>query len=610
MKSVAVVAIGALSGLGQKEDAYRVADELGVPARCVLQHDPALASAGLRRPRAARAPLVQRPAVDRATDLLNHALDDAMAQLDRSHPHWREMRLGLCLGTSSGGMLSAESFFRARRAQTAPLVAADVEAVPYFAPFQQACQRLPAKPVACSQVVAACASSTLAIGLAMRWLDRGLCELVFAGGYDAISLFVASGFEALRATSPTAPAPFRRERRGMNLGEGAAVLALQATAPAARFYLSGFGAACDAQHITAPDRDAEGLVRAAGLALREAGEPEIGLVSPHATATAYNDAAEAKAIGLLCPRQPVVHPFKAEIGHTLGAAGALELCATSDAMQRRRAPAAAGEGEREASLPFRLLDRAEPADDGALLKLSAGFGGVTAALVASREDRPRQRPTPRRVGLARWSHCSSWDEVQLKAASGFAPAAYAKLDALSKLALAAATALGPGALPREAGVVAGHGLATLETNAAFFDRLLRRGAARADPRWFPATSPNAVAGQVAIALGLQGPNFSVNASLQGAWEALSAAAELVAAGDADEMLVVAVDDCGECIRQWLAVARPGCIYQAGAVAMHLRVHQSGDAAIELDRLHAKEPEQRLGHLSLLPWLSDCVFADR
>src|SRR6185437_5463684 len=230
-------------------------------------------------------------------------------------------------------------------------------------------------------VLTACAASTIAAGIALGWLEGGACDLVIAGGFDAVSVFVASGFETLRATTAALPSrPFGLERDGMCLGEGAALLALVPAGSeldrAALGYVTGFGASGDAVHVTAPDRTGAGLARAAGAALgldrgllapsslRSSplgGSPsarpatggsappvppalEIQLVSAHGTATPFNDAAEWKAIVSVLGERATeipVHPFKAQIGHTLGAAGALESLAALDAISRGVLPAAA-----------------------------------------------------------------------------------------------------------------------------------------------------------------------------------------------------------------------------------------------------------------------------
>src|ERR1700757_3666787 len=105
------IAIGAVSGLGLGADAYR-AGGVGEPARTAIARDPILVEAGLARPFAARAPvdLGVAPGPDRATDLLRAALGQALAGLDAARPGWRGERLGVAVGTSSGGMLAAERF--------------------------------------------------------------------------------------------------------------------------------------------------------------------------------------------------------------------------------------------------------------------------------------------------------------------------------------------------------------------------------------------------------------------------------------------------------------------------------------------------------------------
>src|SRR5262249_36959960 len=162
------------------------------------------------------------------------------------------------------------------------------------------------------------------------------------------------GFEVLRATTASRSRPFCLGRDGMSLGEGAALVALVRAGEEGKaqvaLRLAGFGASTDAVHITAPGRTGGGLERAAPPALAPpaaaaAVPEEIGLVSAHATATPYNDAMEARALGRVFEgvAPPVVHPFKAQIGHTLGAAGVLEALAAADALASGVAPAAAVE---------------------------------------------------------------------------------------------------------------------------------------------------------------------------------------------------------------------------------------------------------------------------
>jgi 3-oxoacyl-[acyl-carrier-protein] synthase-1/3-oxoacyl-[acyl-carrier-protein] synthase II len=610
MSDAWVIAVGAVSALGRGAAAYDVS-EVGAAPRSALQRDEELAQAGFTRPQRARAHAARAVASDRATDLLVDALEQAARELDACLGDWRAWRVGMCLGTSSGGMLAAERLFAARaRGETLP--PAEVRAATYYAPLDDALAELGLGALSrrC-QVLAACASSTIAIGLGMRWLERGACDLVLAGGYDAVGVFVASGFEALRATSAGSPQPFRVGRDGMVLGEGAAVLAL-ARADAGvtpRFVVSGFGASADAVHITAPDRTGAGLVRAASAALADAGcaASQVGLVSAHATATPYNDAAEAKALATLCPDGlPPVHAFKAQIGHTLGAAGVLELLAAAHAMTRGVVPASLGDAplDPEASVP--LLSRAEKREVDAVLKLSAAFGGVTAALLAQKRPSARPARAPRPVRVVAHARVSEVDRAELASAVGWPSDRLARIDALGLYALAAvaelATTCGREALA-DAGIVGGYALATLDTNERFCARLIAKGPRWVDPRLFPATSPNAGVGHCAIAFGLTGPNFAVGSGLAGALEALGAAAELVAAGDAERMVVVSADDGGPAARAWLealGIQRP---LASGAAALLLEAGEAtGDVrAVDLD-MPIDHDGGPVGHLALLRWL--------
>jgi 3-oxoacyl-[acyl-carrier-protein] synthase-1/3-oxoacyl-[acyl-carrier-protein] synthase II len=623
MSGAAVIAKGAVSALGIGSDAYRAAFE-GEPARVALATDAALSEAKLRHPFCGRAPadlgaLPPRVGDDRAAALLACALGQALTELERVRPGFRGERLGVAIGTSSGGMLSAERFFAARAAPPASMPEL-ARGATYFAPLAAVLDAFGlgaarARAGRATQVLAACAASTIAMGLGVRWLERGACDVVIAGGYDGVSVFVASGFEALRATTASRPRPFRTGRDGMSLGEGAGVVALvrDDDLRGARpfVFVAGFGASTDAVHITAPDRTGSGLARAATAALDDAAMPasRIDLVSAHATATPFNDAMESRALAsVLEDRSDVpVHPFKAQIGHTLGAAGVLESLAAADAMACSIAPAAASSGELDPDAPALLLERGERRELRAALKLSAAFGGANAALVLSQAPSARPRRAPRPVHLRGGAHVTRYDLAELSAATGIARERLARLDELGRLGMTAVAALaesvGREAL-RGAGIVAGHGLATLDTNDRFDARKRERGATNVEPRVFPATSPNAVAGEAAIAFGLTGPSFAVGAGLDGGTEALAAGTELVAAGDASRVVVLAVDDAGPAARDLLAHA--GLSHRAlaaGAVALLLDASGEGAAAeIALDRAvdHDAAP---IGHLALLRLLT-------
>ncbi len=578
----AIVAFGAVSALGDGWEAAS-AGEIGAAARVVITRDAELEASGLERPFAAR--VAARPSddeqKDRATWILMRTLRACAASLDASRPGWRASRVGLVIGTSSGGMRTAQTIF-ARIARGEPLDERLAARGAYFGPLLDAVADLGVTFSPASLVLCACASSALAIGLASRWLARGECDLALAGGFDAVSPFVASGFEALRATSASVPPrPFRLGRDGMALGEGGAVLALvrpdDALEPLG--HVLGFGASGDAVHLTAPDRSGGGLTRAARAAVDDAGGLTVDLISAHATATPFNDAAEARVVANVTGRDDVlVHALKAQIGHTLGAAGALESLAALDALRRGVWPATAGEGEIDPEARARLLARSEAGAPSVALKLSSAFGGANAALVLGRRARaPRSpaQPALHEAWISRAALVSVLPELGALADEVGVPAdklARADGHVLWALAALASLASNPARASFEgAGIVVGTAAATLETNALFSSRLRDRGARFVEPRRFPYTSPNAVAGECGIAFGLTGPALSVGCGLHAAVEALAVAAELVRAGDAPRMLVVAVDDVAEVVRAWSdAVGAP---LRAGGAALLVTRHR-------------------------------------
>jgi 3-oxoacyl-[acyl-carrier-protein] synthase II len=561
MTPVVVIAAAGSSALGTGMAAWDPRAERSAVAR-----DPILEKAGLKKPFVARVPVAFSDSDDRAAALVVHALGSLISELDLRLPSWRSLRVGLALGTSGGGMPTFAELVPAIDAGEMPDRERARRAF-YFGPIAPAIARLGIVLEPLSQVLVACASSTFAIGIASRWLELDAADLVIAGGYDALSPFIAAGFECLGATSER-PLPFRQRRNGLALGEGAAVVALTSAngldAEHSFGRVLGFGAASDAVHATAPDRQGTGLYRAARAALEDAGAvpDDIGLVSAHGTATPYNDSAESKAISRAlggAARSATVHPFKAVIGHTLGAAGVLESLSALSAMKHGFLPAAVGEGAVTPELEARLLDRPEPASVSRCLKLSSAFGGANVSLVLGAKDAPARKRERFDVRIASiGAAVERVDAEELAQKLGVDSSRVTRLDPVSLLALGAVASLPQRPSPG-AGVVVGSIASTLELDADFERRRLARGP---EPRRFPATSPNLAPGNCSILLGLVGPTLAVGADSAAPLEALLMGHDLVALGDAEEVVVVAVDSFGPFLEKLFQAAqlplpRPG-----------------------------------------------------
>ncbi|MCC6644244.1 MAG: 3-oxoacyl-ACP synthase [Polyangiaceae bacterium] len=541
MRPAAILAFGAVSASGTGLHATG-ARGLGARASTRVREDAALAEAGVRRPACARVSDGVAPvASDRRADaVLTLALDACVAALDERAPGWRSLTIGLALGTSSGAMQGASRAYGAISAGRAP-DRQDAEDLAYAAPFLRARARLGVPLARSVSVLGACASSTLAIGLGALWLDAGECDVVLAGGYDVVTPFVAAGFASLGAVTRSAPGPFRQGRDGLALGEGAAILALVRDRADALAFVTGFGAASDAGHLTAPDRDGRGLVRACRAALSAAAlEPaDVGLVSAHGTATVFNDAAEARAIqSILGEASPLAHALKGELGHTLGAAGALETLAAAASLARGVAQPSAGQGPVDPDAALRVLDVGESCDAAHALKTSVAFGGLNAALTVSRLPREGASEV-RRVAQVALASVSLAEAV---APPGVPPERAARWDDLTRLVVAAASRLASSAgLSRgdDVAVIVGHVAATVTTNT----EVARRAAeGRPEPRRFPFTSPNACAGEASSVLGLVGAAFAVGGAPGLGGQAEETARDLVAHGLARAALAIEVDD--------------------------------------------------------------------
>jgi len=194
-------------------------------------------------------------------------------------------------------------------------------------------------------IMTACSSSATAIGYAADRVRLGHVDVALAGGAEGLCRLTYAGFSSLRATSPEPCRPFDAERKGLSLGEGAAILVLEsyehARARGAEILalVAGYGVSADAYHMTAPHPEGDGAARAMRAALADAGlDPsQVDYVNAHGTGTTHNDAAESAAVrrvlGAHAERTPL-SSIKSMLGHTLGAAGAIEAVASVLAIAR------------------------------------------------------------------------------------------------------------------------------------------------------------------------------------------------------------------------------------------------------------------------------------
>jgi len=340
-----------------------------------------------------RNPLDDLPAIPykreptRTTHLALIAAEEAIGSAGLDHRMLATGRVGVCLGTTVGCTLNNEPFYRELRAG----------GYPDLAPVRRYLDGNPASFLAealgCTGPVAAaanaCSSGTDAIGLAKAWIETGQCDIAIAGGCDELSRIPYLGFIHLMISSHQPCLPFDKNRKGLNLGEGAGVVVLESEARSRDrsadklASVAGYASFADAHHPTAPHPEGRGLKLAIRQALQEAelAPDEIGFVSAHGTATADNDLVEGRAVReVLGGRVPVV-ATKAYTGHTLGAAGALQAVFTVQALLDGRLPATAGFSTADPEIGMEPTREIVEIDARAAISNSLAFGGNNSALI-------------------------------------------------------------------------------------------------------------------------------------------------------------------------------------------------------------------------------------
>jgi 3-oxoacyl-[acyl-carrier-protein] synthase II len=344
-------------------------------------------------------PGVEGRPLPRTVALALTAAHEAMADAALPSVCLDPIRMGVCLGTNVGGSVANEQLCRRvsatsppspleRFAASNPTVAL-TRAFGCLGPFQT--------------VVNACSAGNDAIGIAAGWVAAGLCDLVLAGGADELYQVTYRGFRALFINADAPCRPFDKRRKGLNLGEGAAILVLaseklcQKAGLCPRGYVLGYGTAADAHHFTQPRTDGLGLRRAQADALAQSGlQPEaVTFINAHGTGTQGNDLAESRLFAADFPATPFLST-KGYTGHTLGAAGPVEAVFSLACLERQLLPATAGFEVPDPDLPVTPTASNTAIGGDVALSQTLAFGGSNSVLILGRgEGRGRMEATGR-----------------------------------------------------------------------------------------------------------------------------------------------------------------------------------------------------------------------
>lgn len=596
--SIVITGYGVICAAGQ--DAPQVWENL-IAARTGIGMNSIVPREGVMSDRAGQVralPEPDRPLKDRSLRLGETALAEAMAGAGLAAAGYRPERIGLSLGTSLGAARQGERFQRrwlergiehthARELLEYPLHAVADSLAARFG--------LEGPRLVHSN---ACAAGAVAIANGFELVADGLADVVIAGGLDPLAYLSFGGFSSLGVLSALNCAPYTRSD-GITLGEGAGFLVLEREDAARRrgapavARLLGYGLSADAYHPTAPDPRGRGAQEAMRQALRMGGldGSDVDYVNGHGTGTPANDAGEIKTIKAL--RDPAVpmSSTKSMIGHTLGAAGAIEAVISVMTIEHQRIHPTYIPPDAAAQEAFSALEEAGRVDivgDGArdlpvdvVVSNSFAFGGNNASLAIGS---PRSAPQPLAVlpreavavtGIAALAgQAASMAQIDLAVGQGAAPATeLIKVGARQEFPVsrAATAALRAGLNPRSArrfdrlgllaaqvtlrlirdsglgrGELAGCGLilatstGPLETIERFQGGLLTDGAG--DSRLFPNTVMNAAAGHVCMAFGLHGPTATICSGWTSGVAALHLARQTIRNGACSRVIVVAVDE--------------------------------------------------------------------
>lgn len=391
MRRVVVTGVGSVNGFGAGVAVFLAALREG---RCAIGEMTLFATEGYRTRRAAVAPVpclawVPPGLARRLSRSDRFAVAAAREAVDGSgiaHSSLDASRLGVAIGGTTGGMFEGEESFRRRAGEGRPMACDELAAFPVHATADAVAALFGCRGPRVT-VSTACSSSATSVGLATDAIQEGRADAMIAGGTDAHCRMTFAGFNALQALDPLSCRPFDRRRAGLSLGEGSAILVLEEAGRARRrgaevlAEIAGYGTSADAHHVTAPHPEGAGAMLAMRRALAEAraAADEVDYVNAHGTGTPPNDPIETRAIRAVFGAHAdrlAVSSTKSQVGHCLGAAGAIELLATVLAIRHGFVPPTVNLEEPDAECDLDYVPReARELRVRVAVSNSYGFGG-------------------------------------------------------------------------------------------------------------------------------------------------------------------------------------------------------------------------------------------
>lgn len=446
---------------------------------------------------------------------VKEALDDARLS---ASPQGQKLRIVLISGTTVGGMDLTEANFD-------KIESGDLSDTAFFDEHDcGSCTRSIADHFGVfadvTTISTACSSAANAIMLGARLIKAGKADVVVAGGSEALSRFHLNGFNSLMILDHEPCRPFDDTRAGLNLGEGAAFVVLEAEqtaqsrGAAIQAYLTGYGNACDAFHQTASSPDGEGAFLAMTEALANAGvKPEdVSYINAHGTGTPNNDQSESAALRrVFADAMPPVSSTKGFTGHATSAAGSIEAVICLLAMQHGFIPPNLGWTRQMPDGITPSLGQQQAELDHVLCN-SFGFGGNDTALLFSRH-------ATRDLGTAALlpddkirvaAQVEITDEAQLKAISQYVkPLEARRMGKLLKSSLLASLeALKQAGIDKPDAIITGTAYGCLENSEKLLRQMASEGESTLKPTLFMQSTHNTIGSNIAMRLGCHGYNIT------------------------------------------------------------------------------------------------------